>query len=128
MSGDEPVMQEETFGPILMAVEVPDMDAAVRFMADRERPLSMYIFTSSSVTAQRIIQNTSAGGVTVNGTLFHVAHPGLPFGGVGLSGMGAYHGRYTFESFVHTKPVLLKSTWWDGGLLSDPFFLYPPWT
>lgn len=128
MKGSEPCMQEETFGPILMVVAVESMDEAIRFVNARPKPLSMYIFASCKATQERIVQNTAAGGVTINGTLFHCAHPELPFGGVGRSGMGSYHGKKSFDTFTHEKPVLRKSALPDGGLLSDPFFLYPPWT
>lgn len=124
---DSPAMEDETFGPILMVVTVDSMDDAIRYVNTREKSLSQYIFSSSKIMQERIIQNTSAGGVTVNGTLFHVGHGGLPFGGVGRSGMGAYHGKHTFDTFSHYKPVLRKLWLPDGGALSDPFFLYPPW-
>ena len=137
------------------------MDEAIRYVNTREKSLSLYIFSGSKVQQERIVQNTSAGGVTINGTLFHVGHGGMPFGGVGRSGMGAYHGENTFKAFSHDKPVLRKvrkhatisllcvvccttlnlvadticipflfpQLWLpDGGALSDPFFLYPPWS
>lgn len=125
---DSPAMEEETFGPILMVVTVDNMDDAIRYVAGREKSLSQYIFSSSKAMQQRIVQNTSAGGVTINGTLFHVGHHDLPFGGVGRSGMGAYHGKNTFLAFSHPKPVLRKMWLPDGGALSDPFFIYPPWS
>mmetsp|Transcript_60116 Transcript_60116/g.142358 ORF Transcript_60116/g.142358 Transcript_60116/m.142358 type:complete len:137 (-) Transcript_60116:33-443(-) len=121
-------MAEETFGPILLVTPVPDMLTAIHYVNDHPKPLSLYIFTSSSRSADQIIANTSSGGVTVNATIFHCTHPELPFGGIGESGTGSYHGRQTFETFVHRKPVLRKSVWKDFGLLSNPFFLYPPWT
>jgi aldehyde dehydrogenase (NAD+) len=125
---DSEALKDETFGPILWVVSVKDMDEAVRYQASQNKPLSMYIFSNDDRVTQRIVQNTSAGGVTVNGTLFHCGHNQLPFGGVGNSGSGAYHGKATFDCFSHKKPVLSKSVWMDGGLLSDPFFLYAPWT
>jgi len=120
-------MEEETFGPIMILVAVNSMDEAINYVTSRPKPLSLYLYSNSEEMQERIINNTSAGGVTVNGTLFHAGNPNLPFGGVGASGMGAYHGVETFYTFTHRKPVLKKSVWRDFGLLSDPFFLYPPW-
>eukprot|EP00030_Apusomonadida_sp_AF-17_P000468 a174666_32.p1 GENE.a174666_32~~a174666_32.p1 ORF type:complete len:544 (+),score=216.72 a174666_32:28-1632(+) len=119
-------MDDETFGPILWVASVASVDQAIDFVNRKPKPLSMYVFTASRETAERIVYNTAAGGVTVNATLFHVAHSELPFGGVGASGMGAYHGEATFRTFTHEKPVLHKAVWPDAGLLSDPFFLYGP--
>lgn len=125
---NSPAMEEETFGPILIIVPIDSIRDAISYINSRHKPLSLYVFSSSRITQQQLVQNTSSGGVTINGTLFHVAHPGLPFGGVGDSGLGSYHGRSTFDTFSHRKPVLKKAAWrWDFGLLSDPFFIYPPW-
>jgi len=122
-------MEEETFAPILLVVPVDSVRHAIQYINSRPKPLSLYIFAESRNTQEEIIYNTSAGGVTVNGTLFHAAHSGMPFGGVGASGMGAYHDKLTFDTFSHRKPVLRKAAWtFDQGLLSDPFFVYPPWT
>jgi len=123
-----PAMEEETFGPILLVLPVQNMDEAIHYVNSKPKPLSSYIFSNSKQVQEKIVYNTSSGGVTINATLFHVAHPGMPFGGVGASGTGAYHGKQTFETFSHRKPVLRKSLWMDGGLLSDPFFVYPPWS
>eukprot|EP00824_Muranothrix_gubernata_P009022 TRINITY_DN21597_c0_g1_i1.p1 TRINITY_DN21597_c0_g1~~TRINITY_DN21597_c0_g1_i1.p1 ORF type:complete len:562 (-),score=65.78 TRINITY_DN21597_c0_g1_i1:92-1777(-) len=123
-----PAMEEETFGPILLVVSVPSVDAAIQCVRSRPKPLALYVFASSQATVERILYNTSAGGVTVNGTLMHMGHLELPFGGVGNSGMGAYHGKESFTTFSHRKPVVKKSIWPDRGLLSDPFVLYPPWS
>lgn len=125
---DSPAMEEETFGPVLLIVAVDSMDQAIEYVNSKPKPLSLYVFSNDNRVTNRIVHNTSSGGVTINGTLFHCGHPDLPFGGVGDSGMGAYHGKKTFETFSHPKPVLRKLVLPDGGLLSDPFFLYPPWT
>eukprot|EP00735_Rhodelphis_limneticus_P003103 TRINITY_DN1435_c0_g1::TRINITY_DN1435_c0_g1_i1::g.27190::m.27190 TRINITY_DN1435_c0_g1::TRINITY_DN1435_c0_g1_i1::g.27190 ORF type:complete len:567 (-),score=170.15,sp/P30838/AL3A1_HUMAN/43.08/1e-127,Aldedh/PF00171.17/1.4e-84 TRINITY_DN1435_c0_g1_i1:306-1925(-) len=127
VSRDSPAMAEETFGPILLVTPVDSMDEAIQYVNARPKPLSLYIFSSSTDTQNKIVYNTSSGGVTVNATLFHAGHPSLPFGGVGASGMGNYHGQATFDTFAHRKPVLIKPKWHDLGLLSDPMFLYPPW-
>jgi len=112
----------------MWVVSVKNMDEALTFQMGKPKPLSMYIFSGDDKVTQKIVQNTSAGGVTVNGVIFHCGHPGLPFGGVGNSGMGGYHGKATFDAFTHKKPVLSKAVWMDAGALSDPFFLYAPWT
>jgi len=127
ISLDSPTIHEETFGPILWVIPVEDMDEAIKFQKKCEKPLSLYIFVNDSKIEQRIIQNTSSGGVTVNGCLFHAGHPELPFGGVGNSGIGRYHGKASFDACSHPKPILKKQLWPDGGILSDPFFVYAPW-
>merc|ERR1712083_964948 len=96
-------------------------------MGLQHKPLSLYIFSNSTKKINYILENTSAGGCTVNGTLVHAAHPELPFGGVEYSGTGAYHGKATFDTFTHMKPVCQLRQWPDGGLLSDLYLKYPPW-
>ena len=86
-------MQEEIFGPILPVLTVADVDEAVRFVNERPAPLALYVFTSDDAAAERVVERTTSGGVTVNHTMLHVAVPDLPFGGVGASGIGAYHGK-----------------------------------
>src|SRR5690606_2813132 len=86
---DGPLMSEEIFGPILPIITVPSLDAAIEFVNDRPKPLALYVFTEREATAERVIDHTSSGGVTVNHTLLHLAVPEFPFGGVGASGMGS---------------------------------------
>jgi aldehyde dehydrogenase (NAD+) len=119
---DAPVMAEEIFGPILPVLGVPDMEHAIAFVNARPKPLALYLFTSDPLIEESVIERTSSGGITVNHILLHLTVPSLPFGGVGPSGMGAYHGRATFETFSHKKSVLVKPTW------LDPSFFYPPYT
>jgi aldehyde dehydrogenase (NAD+) len=116
-----PIMQEEIFGPVLPIIAVDDVDAAIDFVSGRDKPLALYVFAESSAVVDRVVHHTAAGGVCVNHTVFHLAVPGLPFGGVGESGMGAYHGRATFETFTHAKSVLTKPT------ALDPSIAYPPY-
>lgn len=118
---DGPLMSEEIFGPILPVVSVPTVDVAVEFVNARPKPLALYVFTERDATAERVIDHTSSGGVTVNHTLLHLAVPGFPFGGVGASGMGSYHGEFGFEVFSHLKPVLHRGT------RPDPGIAYPPY-
>ncbi|MEY2477719.1 MAG: aldehyde dehydrogenase [Actinomycetota bacterium] len=108
VASDAPVMGEEIFGPILAVRTVPDMDAAMAEVNAGDKPLALYAFTESKRTAERIVAGTSSGGVCVNGTVLHLGVPGLPFGGVGESGMGAYHGRTGFDTFSHRKAVLTR--------------------
>jgi aldehyde dehydrogenase (NAD+) len=119
---DSPVMADEIFGPILPVLTVQDIGQAIAFVNARPKPLALYLFSQDRRTQDRVIEQTSSGGVTINHTLLHVAIPSLPFGGVGASGLGAYHGRASFETFSHRKSVLKKPTWFD------PWFFYPPYT
>ncbi|MFE0349740.1 aldehyde dehydrogenase family protein [Streptomyces griseoluteus] len=105
---DAPVMREEIFGPILPIVTVPDLDAAVDFINDRDKPLALYVFTDSDTTRARIAAETSSGGLGHGLPLAHLTVSDLPFGGVGESGMGSYHGRYSLDTFSHRKAVLSK--------------------
>ncbi len=118
---DAAVMQSEIFGPILPVIAVSDVDEAIRFVNDRDKPLALYVFTQSNGVVDRILARTSAGGVLVNHTVLHVGVTELPFGGVGESGMGAYHGKAGFDTFTHGKSVLRKPT------KPDPSILYPPY-
>ena len=119
---DAAVMGDEIFGPILPVLTVTDIDEAIRFVNDRDKPLALYAFSSSDETLGEIVDRTSSGGVTLNHVLLHLAVPELPFGGVGPSGMGAYHGKAGFDIFSHAKAVLDKPT------RPDPSLMYPPYT
>ncbi|MEV6127119.1 aldehyde dehydrogenase family protein [Streptomyces violaceusniger] len=103
---DEPVMQEEIFGPILPILSVADLTEAIAFINDRDKPLALYAFTENDTTRARLIAETSSGAVNFGFPMFHLTVPTLPFGGVGESGMGSYHGRYSLETFSHRKAVL----------------------
>ncbi|MGW1209075.1 aldehyde dehydrogenase family protein [Streptomyces sp. NPDC002499] len=105
---DAPVMQAEIFGPVLPIINVPDLDAAIAFINDRDKPLALYAFTQSETTKQRLIQETSSGGLAFGLPVAHLALPELPFGGVGASGMGRYHGEYSIDTFSHSKGILDK--------------------
>jgi len=118
---DAPIMADEIFGPILPVLRVKDIDQAIAFVNARPKPLALYLFTNDRAVEESVLKRTSSGGVTVNHTLLHLAVPSLPFGGVGASGSGAYHGKASFETFSHRKAVLVKPTW------LDPWFFYPPY-
>uniref|UniRef100_A0A667XGG0 Aldehyde dehydrogenase n=1 Tax=Myripristis murdjan TaxID=586833 RepID=A0A667XGG0_9TELE len=116
------LMQEEIFGPLLPIVTVSDMDDAIRFINEREKPLALYIFCSDKKAVKRMIDETTSGGVTVNDVMMHCALSSLPFGGVGQSGMGRYHGRHTFDQLSHQRACLLRSL----GMESVNLARYPP--
>ena len=118
---DGPRMSDEIFGPILPIVPMPSIDAAIEFVNSRPKPLALYVFTERDAVAEKVISRTSSGGVTVNHTLLHLAVADLPFGGVGESGMGSYHGEHGFDVFSHAKPVLHRRT------RPDPGIAYPPY-
>jgi aldehyde dehydrogenase (NAD+) len=117
---DAPIMQEEIFGPILPVLTVKSADEAIAFVNQKEKPLALYLFTEDARVKRQVISSTSSGAVTVNYPCVQAAMTGLPFGGVGNSGMGAYHGRAGFETFSHRKSVFTKGTW------LDPNLAYPP--
>ncbi len=119
---DAPAMSDEIFGPILPVLTVSGLDEAFDFVRQRPRPLAAYAFSEDADLRERMLSEVSAGGVSFNGTVLHVANPALPFGGVGDSGMGAYHGRHSFETFSHRKGVYERSTRFD------PSVLYPPYS
>ncbi|MBT5754837.1 MAG: aldehyde dehydrogenase family protein [Acidimicrobiaceae bacterium] len=121
VKADAAVMADEIFGPILPVLAIGDVDEAIRFVNDREKPLALYAFSSDDDTLEHVVANTSAGGVTLNHAVLHLAVPDLPFGGVGQSGIGAYHGKSGFDTFSHFKPVLDKPT------RPDPALMYPPY-
>lgn len=119
----EPLMTDEIFGPVLPIVTVQNLDEAITFVNARPKPLAAYLFTKSKAVRERVIRDVPAGGMVVNHLIFHFATTKLPFGGVGPSGIGAYHGRFGFEEFSHRKSVLSKPTRPDLGKL-----IYPPYT
>lgn len=118
---DADMMAEEIFGPILPVLTVDSLDEAVAAVTARPKPLALYVFASDE-DADRVVSATSSGAVGVDNTLMHVGVPDLPFGGVGPSGMGAYHGRAGFDTFSHLKSVYRRTT------RIDPSIVYPPYT
>ncbi|XP_069767057.1 multidrug and toxin extrusion protein 1-like isoform X2 [Narcine bancroftii] len=106
---DSKIMQEEIFGPLLPLVTVSSVDEAIAFINKREKPLALYLFSHNKKLVKKMIGETSSGGVTANDCLIHYSIPALPFGGVGKSGFGAYHGRFSFETFSHRRACVLKS-------------------
>ena len=110
---DSAVMREEIFGPILPVLEYDDLSDAIRMINARPKPLACYVFTESEDASERVIREVSFGGGCVNDTVIHLSSPHLPFGGVGDSGIGSYHGRQTFELFSHKKSILRQTTRFD---------------
>ena len=118
---DYPVMQEEIFGPVFPVITVSSMDEAIGFIRERPKPLALYIFTKSRKIKKRFMIETSSGGACVNDTLMHFPNGHLPFGGVGLSGMGSYHGKLSFDTFTHYKGVYNNVNWIDLPLRYAPY-------
>ncbi len=115
------IMDMEIFGPLLPVLTVGSVDEAIRYVNSGSKPLAAYLFSSSRATAARIENEVPSGGLVVNHAMMHCLVPQLPFGGVGTSGMGAYHGKWGFEAFSHRKAVLKRTTKPDPGLLYPPY-------
>ena len=119
---DDSVMADEIFGPILPIITVGSTDEAVAFVNARPKPLALYVFTSSQQKGRDLVDRMPSGGAVINHIAMHCLVPQLPFGGVGASGMGAYHGQWGFEALSHRRAVLSKPA------KPDPGLLYPPYT
>lgn len=119
---EDNVMQEEIFGPILPVISFNSFNYTLKSLIDLEKPLSAYLFTNNSEEKESFTQKLSFGGGCINDVVMHLGNDNLPFGGVGNSGMGNYHGKFGFETFSHQKPVLEKATW------GEPNIKYPPYS
>lgn len=117
---EDEVMQQEIFGPILPVMEFTELHEALTYIHEREKPLALYYFGNNE-TAKKVLKETSSGGVCINDTLLHVANHKLPFGGVGNSGMGKYHGKESFLAFTHERGVVSSSTKLDIPLKYPPY-------
>jgi len=113
-SADDSVMKDELFGPILPILTVESLDAAIEFVNEREKPLAMYIFTRNEDAVNDFLKKTRSGAVTVNDVILHINVDSLPFGGIGHSGFGAYHGKFGFEQFSHKRAVLKRGFFGEG--------------
>ena len=118
---DDAVMGEEIFGPILPIIPYDDLDQALRFINRREKPLALYLFTRSKKTKSKVLNTCSFGGGCINDTIIHLATTHMPFGGVGNSGMGSYHGKKSFDTFTHARSIVKKSTWLDLPMRYHPY-------
>jgi coniferyl-aldehyde dehydrogenase len=121
VTDDMRVMQEEIFGPVLPIVTYGELDAAIDYVNARPRPLALYYFDTNRKRVAHVLERTVSGGASINETLLHFGIDDMPFGGVGASGMGAYHGREGFETFSHKKSVLTQARWNAAGLLAPPY-------
>jgi coniferyl-aldehyde dehydrogenase len=115
------VMSEEIFGPILPIIPYDNLVEALAYVNRHERPLALYWFGQNSAARDQVLAGTIAGGVSINDTLLHIAQEGLPFGGVGASGQGHYHGEFGFRQFSKEKPVFIQSRFSGGGLIRPPY-------
>ncbi|XP_047316738.1 aldehyde dehydrogenase family 3 member F1-like [Impatiens glandulifera] len=115
------IMTDEIFGPLLPIITLDNIEDCVEFIKSRPKALAVYAFTSDKRLQKRLVDETSSGGVVFNDTILQYALDNLPFGGVGESGIGRYHGKYSFDVFTHEKSVLKRSFWVDF------WFRYPPW-
>lgn len=118
---DAPIMQEEIFGPVLPVLTFKHIEEAENFIQKREKPLALYLFTTNKETEKRILKNVSFGGGCINDTIIHLATSHMPFGGVGNSGMGGYHGKYSFDVFSHKKSIVKKYNWIDMPIRYLPY-------
>lgn len=121
-SFDSPIMQEEIFGPLIPIIKYSELDVAISKIKTLQKPLALYLFTQRKNIQKKIINEISSGNVCINDTIMHIANYRLPFGGVGGSGMGSYHGKQSFTTFSHKKGVLKKSARFNNTLI------YPPYT
>ena len=120
-SKNSKIMQEEIFGPILPIMTYKNIDEVIEYINDHEKPLACYIFSSDKIIQDKIIQKCSFGGGCINDTIMHVIPHNLPFGGVGSSGIGSYHGKYSFKTFSHEKSILNKSKSFDTSIIYYPY-------
>ncbi|MCX6305759.1 MAG: aldehyde dehydrogenase [Bacteroidetes bacterium] len=118
---DDPVMQEEIFGPILPVMEFGDISEVVNYVNAHPRPLALYYFSDSRAKQEEILKTTSSGGGCINDVLMHIANDRLPFGGVGNSGIGHYHGKYSFEVFSHARSIMKKANFIDIPIRYAPY-------
>ncbi|EDM43196.1 aldehyde dehydrogenase [unidentified eubacterium SCB49] len=121
ISWDHPTMKEEIFGPILPVISYYEIDEVFTNVRKFPKPLSLYVFTSNSKTKSRVLNELSFGGGAVNEAVMHISNPHLPFGGVGTSGIGTYHGKAGFDCFTHYKSILDKPTWLELPIKFSPY-------
>lgn len=118
---NDPIMQEEIFGPILPVMEYDKLEEVIDVVNNHPKPLALYLFSNNKEAQQKVIESTSSGGVCINAPIHHQVSPFLPFGGVGNSGMGGYHGKFSFDTFSHKKAVVIKSFFPDFKIMYPPY-------
>ena len=123
VSPEAPIMQNEIFGPVFPIIPFEKTEEVIDFINDREKPLALYYFGSES-TGRDILHHTSSGGACLNDTIMHIANERMPFGGVGNSGMGRYHGKRTFDAFTHERSVIFTPTWIDLPFRYMPYRMF----
>lgn len=116
-----PVMQEEIFGPILPVISYTDITKVIEYVNNHEKPLALYLFTTNKITENLILNSCSFGGGCINDTIIHLISNYLPFGGVGMSGMGSYHGKKSFDTFTHYRSIVKKANWIDLPFRYHPY-------
>lgn len=121
VSLNSPIMQEEIFGPILPILTYKSLNEAKEIISRNPQPLSLYLFTEDKAVENEILRDVQFGGGAINNTIVHLSNPHLPFGGVGSSGFGRYHGKYSFDTFTHLKSVMKTGTWLDVKLRYPPY-------
>ena len=118
---DSPIMTDEIFGPLLPIIEIESIDKAIKFINQREKPLALYLFSQDDLVVKQVTEQTSAGTLCINDAVIFMVNSNLPFGGVGNSGMGAYHGKWGFDTFSHLKPILHRSFLADAPIRYAPY-------
>jgi aldehyde dehydrogenase (NAD+) len=118
---DSPIMQEEIFGPILPMITYTNIETCIKYIVGQPRPLALYLFTSDAKQEKRVLSACSFGGGCINDTIIHIATSYMPFGGVGASGMGSYHGKKSFDAFTHYRSIVKKATWFDMPVRYRPY-------
>ena len=121
VSFDDEIMQDEIFGPLLPIIAYTDIDETITKVKERPKPLSCYIYSKNRKTIAKILKEVSFGGGAVNDSVMHLSNSNLPFGGVGLSGIGSYHGKFGFDSFSHYKSILDKPFWFESNIKYSPY-------
>ncbi len=124
---EDPIMQDEIFGPLLPVIEYDDIEEVLRKLQTLPQPLALYLFTSSKKLQKEVIQKLKFGGGCINDTIMHIANPHLPFGGIGASGMGSYHGEDGFRTFTHFKSIMIKGTWFEPPVKYPPYSKFKHW-
>ena len=118
---DSPAMQQEIFGPVLPVLPYEKLDDCIDFIRSRPKPLALYIFSENKMNQEKVLNSCSFGGGCINDTIIHLATTHMPFGGVGSSGMGSYHGKKSFDTFTHARSIVKKSTWLDLPMRYHPY-------
>jgi aldehyde dehydrogenase (NAD+) len=118
---EDDIMKEEIFGPLLPVLSYQNIEEVIHQLKNKEKPLSLYVFSNKKSFVNKILNELSFGSGTINDTIIHYGNPYVPFGGVGQSGYGAYHGKYSFETFSHKKGIVKKGNWLDVPVRYAPF-------